>query len=217
MITKGPREKLIEQGSDMLSDVELLAIFLRTGVQNCPVMELSQKLITKYQSIRALFHAPLHELSEMKGVGLAKYTQIQAALELGKRYFAESMMGNEVLNNPNVTKDFLKVKLSQHQQEVFAVIYLNNLNQVIGFEELFYGSLNITAIHPRVLVKRALYHNAAAVMLAHNHPSGNPTPSEIDIKTTVLLKQALDLVEIKLLDHFIVGDEVVSLVERGFF
>jgi len=109
------------------------------------------------------------------------------------------------------------VKLSQHQQEVFAVIYLNNLNQVIGFEELFYGSLNITAIHPRVLVKRALYHNAAAVMLAHNHPSGNPTPSEIDIKTTVLLKQALDLVEIKLLDHFIVGDEVVSLVERGFF
>lgn len=217
MIEKGPREKLIEQGSNRLSDVELLAIFLRTGVQNCPVMELSQKLITKYQSIRGLFQAPLHELSEIKGIGLAKYVQIQAALELGKRYFSESMMGNEVLKNPTVTKDFLKVKLSQHQQEVFAAIYLNNTNQVIGFEELFYGSLNITAIHPRVLVKRALYHNAAAVMLAHNHPSGNPTPSEVDIKTTQLLKEALDLVEIKLLDHFIVGDDVVSLVEHGMF
>lgn len=216
-LIKGPREKLMEQGASALSDAELLAIFLRTGVKNCPVMELAYRLLKKYQTIRALFQAPLHEFAKEKGLGLAKYAQIQAALELGKRYFAETIAGKDVLKDTTTTKLFLKSHLCQHQHEVFSAIYLNNKNQVICFEELFNGSLNITAIHPRVLIKRALHHNAAAIILAHNHPSGSSNPSDMDINTTLLLKEALELVEIKLLDHFIVGDEVTSLVELGKF
>lgn len=212
-----PREKLTSLGSVTLTDAELLAIFLRTGSQNQPVLQLAQHLLSRYKTIRNLLSTPMYELCKIKGLGLAKYAQLQAALELGKRYFAENLAGKDLLKNPQTTKDYLKAKLCQYQQEVFAAIFLNNINQVIAYEELFQGSINLTTIHPRVIIKKALFHNAAAIILAHNHPSGCSEPSEADVYVTTELKQTLALVDIKLLDHFIVGDTVTSLVEIGKF
>lgn len=213
----GPREKLIQFGPAALTDAEVLAIFLRTGTQNLPVLVLAQQLLSQYKTIRGLLNISKHDLCETKGIGEVKFVQLQAALELGKRYFAETLAGKDLLKNPQITKNYLKAKLCQYQQEVFAAIFLNNQNQVIAFEELFYGSINLTAVHPRVIIKQALFHNAAAVILAHNHPSGSAVPSEADVQTTALIKKALALVEINLLDHFIVGDSVTSLVEIGKF
>ncbi len=193
----GPREKLIKFGPSALTDAEILAIFLRTGTKDFPVLQLSQHLLSQYKTIRSLLSAPLHELCQAKGLGSVKYAQLQAALELGKRYFAETLAGKDLLKNPQNTKNYLKAKLCQYQQEVFAAIFLNSQNQVIAFEELFHGSINLTAIHPRVIIKKALFHNAAAVILAHNHPSGSSEPSDADIQTTIQLKNAFHIFTLK--------------------
>ncbi len=215
MSYKGPREKLLQQGAEQLSDAELIAIFLRTGCYNCPVESLAQQLLGKYKSLRTLLQASFNELKNTKGIGITKYTQLQAALELGKRYYSETVLAEGTLNNTQDTKSYLKLQLYGLEQEVFAAIYLTYQNQIIRFEKLFYGNLSATAIHTGVLVKRALHYNASKVILAHNHPSGLSEPSQQDIQTTQLIKAALNLVEIELLDHLVVGNEVISLAERG--
>lgn len=211
-----PREKLIAQGATALSDAELLAIFLRTGIQGKTAVDLGRDLLQKFGSLRDIVAANSEHFCRSRGLGLAKYVQLQAALEIAFRYLHESLQRNDVLKNPQDTQRYLVAKLRNHQREVFACLFLDNANRVIRYEELFHGTINSAMIHPREVVKKALQYNAAAVILAHNHPSGIAEASEADKHITKQLIQALKLVEIRVLDHIIVGDgQVTSFAAEG--
>ncbi len=212
-----PREKLMSQGAAVLSNAELLAIFLRTGTRGKTAVDLGRKLLQKFGGLRQIAQSQLKDFCRGDGIGLTKYVQIQAALEIGRRYLDENLHRKDVLANPQDTYRYLSARLRDHQREVFGCLFLDNAHRVIHFDELFYGTINSTTIHSREVVKRALNHNAAAVILAHNHPSGIAEPSEADIAITQQLKEALKLIDIRVLDHIIVGDgQVTSLAERGF-
>lgn len=211
-----PREKLLHSGAKSLSDAELIAIFLRTGTFGKNAVELGQDLLSEFGSLRRLLASSPKTLTQIKGLGTSKYIQLQAALELGKRYLHEAIQRETVLTNPATTKAYLTSQLRDREQEIFAVLFLDIQYQVLAFEELFFGSISGTTVHPREVVKRALYHNAAAVILAHNHPSGIAKASDHDIAITKTLKQALDLIDVSIVDHFIVGDgQVVSFATEG--
>ncbi|WP_285418988.1 DNA repair protein RadC [Pseudomonas sp. efr-133-TYG-5] len=212
-----PREKLLEQGSASLSDAELLAIFLRTGVSGKSAVDLARHLLGQFGSLRALLEAELAEFNEQLGLGPAKFAQLQAVLEMGRRHLAERMRQKPALENPQVVRDYLKAMLRHEPHEVFGCLFLDSKHQVLTFEALFRGSIDNTSVHPRQVVKRALVHNAAALILCHNHPSGNSDPSQADRVLTKRLQKALELIDVRVLDHFIVGDgEPLSMAECGW-
>lgn len=214
--TERPREKLMRQGPQSLSEAELLAIFLRTGVEGSTAVDLARNLLLRFGSLSALFSSPLDEFCGVRGMGPAKYAQLQAVLEMARRALSEDIRGGDVLRSPASVREYLRLALQGREQEVFLALFLDAQNRVIEPEELFRGTLTQTSVYPREVVKRALHHNAAAVIFAHNHPSGVAEPSRADEVLTQTLKQALALVDVKVLDHFIVGAAaLLSFAERG--
>ena len=211
-----PREKLLAMGSSALSDAELLAIFLRTGIRGKTALDLARELLEHFGGIRGLLEATQKEVCSAPGMGSAKYAQLQACIALTERFLLHDLDRGETLLNPTRTRRFLKSKLRSYQQEVFACLFLDNQHRVIKFEELFQGTIDGASVYPREVVKKALKLNAAAVILAHNHPSGLSVPSQADIRITEKLKSALLLVDVRVLDHMIVGDgEFLSFAEAG--
>lgn len=212
-----PREKLIAKGAATLSDAELIAIFIRSGIRGKTAVDLGRQLLQQFGGLRQMAQAPSKDFCQGDGLGLAKYVQIQAALEIGRRYLNENLHHKDVLANSHDTHRYLSACLRDHQREVFGCLFLDNAHHVIRFDELFYGTIHSATVHAREVVKRALAHNAAAVILAHNHPSGMTEPSTADLAITQQLQEALKLIDVRVLDHIIVGDgQVTSLAERGY-
>jgi DNA repair protein RadC len=215
-VNERPREKLVARGAHTLSDAELLAIFLHTGVNGHTAVDLARRLLHRFGGLRQLSNADRKVICNEPGIGLGKYVQLQAALEFGRRYFAAELPRGSGLTSPSQARTFLRAQLRDRPHEVFCCLYLDTRHRVLEFEEMFRGTIDGASVHPREVVKAALARNAAAVIIAHNHPSGVAEPSAADEALTQRLKQALALVDIRLLDHFVVGDtEVVSLSERG--
>jgi len=210
-----PREKLISRGAGSLSDAELLAIFLRTGVAGSSAVDLARQLLLDYGSLRNIFDADVKSFCAGRGLGLAKFVQLQAALEIAGRHLAENLKYEDCLTKPAQTRNYLRARLRDYDYEVFACLMLDNRNRVIAFRELFRGTIDGASVYPREVVKQALADNAAAVILAHNHPSGVCEASQADIRITERLRKALELVDIRVLDHVIVGDGITCLSERG--
>lgn len=210
-----PREKLLLNGASSLSDAELLAIFLRTGIKGISAVGLAHQMLTNFGSLRALLTASKKEFCAHKGLGNAKFAQLQAVLEMASRHLSEGMKRDDCLTNPSQTIAYLQSQLRDRQQEVFVCVMLDNRNRVIVYREMFYGTIDGASVYPREVVKQALADNAASVILAHNHPSGISEPSQADIQITDRLKKALALVDIRVLDHVIIGDNVTCLSERG--
>ncbi len=210
-----PREKLISRGADALSDAELLAIFLRTGTAGCSAVDLARRLLSDFGSLRRILGADAAEFCGHKGLGMAKYALLQATLEIARRHFAENLHHEDCLTRPVQTMNYLRARLRDYEYEVFACLMLDNRNRVIAFRELFRGTIDGASVYPREVVKQALADNAASVILCHNHPSGVCEPSQADIRITENLQKALGLVDIRVLDHVIVGDGVTCLSERG--
>lgn len=211
-----PRERLIKHGAHILSDAELLAVFLRVGVSGKSAVDLGRDMIGHFGSLNGLFTASLTDFSKMNGLGPAKYAQLQAVMELARRSLSEQLKVGEVLGSPQAVKQYLQLLLAKKPYESFAVLFLDVKNRLIAAEELFRGTLTHTSVYPREVVKAALAHNAAGLILAHNHPSGTPEPSAADRTLTGALKQALGLVDIRVLDHFVVaGRQVYSFAEHG--
>jgi DNA repair protein RadC len=211
-----PREKLLAHGAQSLSDAELLAIFLRVGVAGMSAVDLARALLLRFGSLNGIFAASCADLTAVNGMGNSKYAQLQAIFEMSRRALAEEMQLRDVLSSPNAVRDYLRLKLNALPREVFIVLLLDAQNRVMASEELFAGTLTQTAVYPREVVKLALQHNAAAVIFAHNHPSGVAEPSRADELLTKALKEALALVDVKVLDHFVVaGNSVLSFAERG--
>lgn len=211
-----PREKLIEKGAAALSDAELLAIFLRTGIIGKSAVELARDLLTHFGSLTKLCAANLREFSDLPGMGPAKFAQLQAVMEIARRTLAEELKNGDIMNSPQSVRNYLCLNLRGKPYEVFIGIFLDARHRTIVTEELFNGTLTQASVYPREIVKRALYHNAAAMIFAHNHPSGVAEPSRADELLTQSLKQALALVDVKVLDHFVIGNgEIVSFAERG--
>ncbi len=217
-VDERPREKLARNGAASLSDAELLAIFLRTGIKGKSAIDIGRDLLLEFGGLRQILNAEQNTLARTVGLGPAKSAQLHAALELGKRYLAQKLEREGPLTSPTQAADFLMHQLRDQPREVFAIVYLDNRHHVLRYQELFYGTLNGATVHPREVVKSALKHNAAAIIIAHNHPSGIAEPSQADTSLTVKLKEALNMVEIRLLDHLVIGDgEFVSMSERGLF
>ncbi|MCF8187125.1 MAG: DNA repair protein RadC [Sulfuritalea sp.] len=211
-----PREKLLELGVSALSDAELLAIFLRVGVVGKSAVDLARDLLTRFGSLTGIFAASQADLSQVHGIGASKYVQLQAIFEMSRRALNEQMQVKDMLSSPQQVRDFLCLKLGSLSREVFVVLFLDAQNRMIMSEEMFSGTLTQTSVYPREVVKKALHHNAASVIFAHNHPSGIAQPSQADELITKQLKQALALVDVRVLDHFIVaGNTTFSFVERG--
>ncbi len=212
-----PREKLLSRGPQSLSDAELLAILLRTGTQGMNVLELADFLLREFGSLRSLFSSSKDHFCKHKGLGEAKYVQMQASLEITQRFLAETLKRGEALTSPQQTQLYLSSVLRDRQREAFYILFLDNQHRVIQDEILFEGTIDAASVYPREVVKRALHHNAAALILAHNHPSGVAEPSQSDRRITSRISDALALVDIRVLDHFVVGDgEIVSFAERGW-
>lgn len=211
-----PRERLLKQGAASLSDAELLAIFLRVGVAGKSAVDLAREMASHFGSLARLFDASQQEFCSIPGLGPAKYTQLQAVMEMARRAMEEKMRDRDALNSPASVKDYLRLTLGRKAYEVFVVLFLDAQNRPVAIEEMFRGTLTQTSVYPREVVKRALHHNAASVILAHNHPSGTSEPSNADQILTQALKNALALIDIRILDHFIVGGgTVLSFAERG--
>ena len=211
-----PREKLLELGAEALSDAELLAIFLRVGVTGKSAVDLARDLLTQFGSLNGIFAAQLSELSQVHGIGSSKYVQLQAIFEMSRRALNEQMQVKDVLNSPKQVRDYLCLRLGNLTREIFMVLFLDAQNRIVTTEEMFSGTLMQTSVYPREVVKRALYHNAASVIFAHNHPSGIAQQSQADELITMQLKEALALVDVRVLDHFIVaGNTIISFAERG--
>lgn len=211
-----PREKLLQRGAACLSDAELLAIFLRTGVTGLSAVDLARQLLDRFGDLRTLLNARMDEFCAAHGLGQAKFVQLQAVMEMARRHLFLQLQRGDPLESPDTTRAFLSSRLRDYHHEVFACLFLDNRHRVIAFEEMFRGTIDGAAVPPREVVKRALELNAAAVIFAHNHPSGVSEPSEADKHLTRRLCDALGLLEIRVLDHFIVGDGLpVSFAERG--
>lgn len=212
-----PREKLLKFGVEALSDAELLALFLRTGTRNLPVLELSQSLLNDFGSLYNLINASHQDFCQKHGLGTAKYTQLKAVVELSSRYLKVKMTHENLLSSPSVTHHYLASRLANKDREIFMVIFLDNQHHVISSEEMFIGTYNCVEVHPREVARRALQHNAAALILAHNHPSGIAEPSQADRHLTQKIEEVCELVDIRVIDHIVIGKgEYVSFAERGW-
>ncbi|MFA9459690.1 RadC family protein [Thiohalorhabdus methylotrophus] len=211
-----PREKLADRGPEALTDAELLAIFLRTGSRGRSAVDLARDLLDRFGGLRPLLAADEAAFCAAPGLGAAKYVQLRAVTEMTRRYLAEGLFREEPIESSRAAREYLTARLRERAREVFAALFLDTRHRVMAFEELFQGTIDGAAVHPRELVKRALHHNAAAVIVAHNHPSGVAEPSAEDERLTARLRQALELVEVRLLDHFVIGDgEAASFAQRG--
>jgi DNA repair protein RadC len=211
-----PRERLLAHGAAGLTDAELLAIFFRTGIAGRSAVDVARDVLGEFGGLNALFVAPLPEFQRTKGLGEAKYAQLHAMLELSRRALREDLMVRDALNSPKAVQDFLKLTLAALPAEVFYVLFLDAQHRLIAAEEMFRGTLTQTSVYPREVVKQALRRNSAAVILAHNHPSGIAEPSRADELLTQALKSALDLVDIKVLDHLVIAGNIAwSFAERG--
>lgn len=211
-----PREKLLAQGASTLSDAELLAIFLRTGIKGTSAVDLARDLLHRFEGLRPLLESSQEEFCEAPGLGPAKYAQLQAVLEMSRRHLMAALQRGELMESPQAVRHYLIAQMRHHQQEVFACLFLDNKHRIIRFESMFYGTIDAASVYPREVVKKALSLNAAAVILSHNHPSGVAEPSLADKQITKRLIDALGLVDIRVLDHMIVGDpDVLSFAEQG--
>ncbi len=211
-----PREKLLEQGAESLSDAELLAIFLRVGVVGKSAVDLARDLLSRFGSLNAIFAASEAELSQIHGIGSSKYVQLQAIFEMSRRALNEQLQQRDVFKSPQHVRDYLILKLGSLNREVFLVMFLDAQNRLNATEEMFSGTLTQTSVYPREVVKRAMHYNAASVIFAHNHPSGVAEQSAADEMLTKQLKEALALVDVRVLDHFIIaGNQTLSFAERG--
>jgi len=211
-----PREKLFNQGVASLSDAELLALLLRQGNKGQNVIDLARDLIKKFNGLRPLLEAEVNELQQHSGLGPAKIAVLKSIIELSRRYYKEQLVRQDCLTNSALTTQYLRTQLRDCQRETFACLFLDNRNQIISFEKLFQGTINQANVHIREIAKRALYHNSSAVILAHNHPSGHPQPSQADIDLTTKIIQSFALFEIQVLDHIIIADNrAISLAELG--
>ncbi|MFY9328047.1 MAG: DNA repair protein RadC [Georgfuchsia sp.] len=213
-----PRERLLAQGAAALSDAELLAIFLRVGIKGKSAVDLARELLSHFDGrLSCLAQATVKELSQLSGMGPAKAAQLMAALELARRALKDDMRTRDLLGSPQAVRDWLRLKLADLPYEVFGVLWLDNQNQLIEYDELFRGTLSQTSVYPREIVKQALLRNAAAAILVHNHPSGVAEPSRADELLTRSLKDTLALVDVKIADHFIVAgsNRPISFAERG--
>lgn len=211
-----PREKLLQRGAGALSDAELLAIFLRTGTRGKSAVDVARELVSRFGGLGPLLQASKASFCEARGLGEAKYVQLQAVLELARRHLGEALVRDSVFTSPSAVKHFLQAQLAHRHQEVFAALFLDTRHRLIASEELFFGTIDGASVYPREVVKRALQHNASAVIFAHNHPSGVAEPSRDDEIITRRLKDALGLVDVRVLDHLVVGAGcAVSMAERG--
>ncbi len=211
-----PREKLLEKGAGALSDAELLAIFLRTGIPGKTAVDLARELLNQFGSLQALLSTSLESFCTAPGLGSAKYAQLQATLEMARRHIQEQITNQNCLTNPQLTRDYLRTALSGRPYEVFCCLYLDSQHRVLKFEELFRGTIDGASVYPREVVKQTLDNQAAAVIFAHNHPSGIAEPSLADKQITSRLIQALQLIDVRVLDHLIIGNgEITSFAERG--
>ena len=211
-----PREKLLARGPAALSDAELLAIFLRTGTRGANAVDLARTLLRKFGSFAGLFAADRDSFCKIHGVGAAKYVQLRAVMEMARRALVSEARAGDNLSSPSAVRDFLRLQLQGRPIEVFVGIFLDAQNRVLEVEELSSGTLTQTSVFPREIVRRALHHNAAGMIFAHNHPSGVTEPSHADENLTQALRQALALVDVRVLDHFIVGrGAILSFAERG--
>lgn len=211
-----PREKLLEQGVETLSDAELLAIFLRVGVTGKSAVDLARDLLNQFGSLNGIFAASINELTQVNGIGSSKYAQLQAIFEMSCRALSEQMQVKDILSSPQQVRDYLCLKLGGLTREVFMVLFLDAQNRIVTTEEMFTGTLMQTSVYPREVVKRALHHNAASVIFAHNHPSGIAEQSHADEMLTAELKKALALVDVRVLDHFVIaGNSSLSFVQQG--
>lgn len=211
-----PRERLLRYGSQQLSDTELLAIILRSGTRGLSVMELAGALLARFSSLRGVVSASSHHLCEVPGIGVTKYCELQAAMEICRRQLAEPLFKRSVFNCAEDAKFYLRAELRDLKHEVFGVLMLDSQHHLIMFRKLFTGTINAAAVYPREIVKQVIADHAAAIILVHNHPSGNPAPSEADIRLTRDIKHAMALVDVDVLDHFIVADNhVCSLAQQG--
>jgi DNA repair protein RadC len=210
-----PREKLLARGAAALTDAELLAIFLRTGLKGRTAVDLARELLGRFGSLRALMRATREDCG-VPGFGEAKYAQLQAALEIARRHLAEALAQRDAVKDPAAVRRLLQARLRDREHETFAALFLDNQHRVIAFDELSQGTIDGASVYPREVIKAALKHGAAAVIFAHNHPSGVAEPSAADRTLTERLKAALAQVDIRVLDHFVVGEQVVSFAERGW-
>jgi DNA repair protein RadC len=215
-LAERPRERLIRQGAAALSDAELLAVFLRVGIVGKDAVALAREALAHFGSLHGLLAAPLADFCAVPGLGSAKYAQLQATMELARRAIAEQLQDGHVLGSPQAVRDFLSLRLRGMPYEAFHVLFLDVKNRLIEARELFRGTLTHTSVYPREVVREALAYNAAGLLLVHNHPSGTPEPSASDLQLTRALVQALALVDIRILDHFVVaGHQVHSFAEHG--
>ena len=211
-----PREKLLTLGPSALADAELIALLLRTGLRGTSVLQLAQQLLDTFGGLHGLLKASAADLKRIKGLGPAKRAEITAVMELARRSLAQRLAKRAVMSSPQQVKDFLRLQLAHEGQEVFAVMFLDVQNQLLQFEPMFRGTLSQTSVYPREVVKRALAVQASAVILAHNHPSGIAEPSRADEFLTQTLKLALQLIDVRVIDHLVVGgDQAISFAERG--
>lgn len=211
-----PREKFLNKGAASLSDAELLAIFLRSGLPGQTALDQARQLLARFGGLRGVLEAERDAFCQQPGMGPSKYVQLQAAVELAQRQLFETLQREDSLTSSRLTRRYVQARLRSYTREVFLCLFLDNQHRVIAQEELFQGSLAGSMVHPREVLKRCLHHNAGAIIFVHNHPSGVAEPSQADIGITRRLKSALELVDIRTLDHLVVGDnEVISLAERG--
>ncbi|URL06358.1 DNA repair protein RadC [Avibacterium sp. 21-595] len=212
-----PREKLLTFGAEALDDSELLAIFLRTGIKNCSVMELSRLVLQHFGSLRQLISADQHAFCNVKGLGITQFIQLQASTEMTKRYLLQELEMAQAFTRPELVRMYLQTELEHKEREVFLVLFLDNQHRLIKKEEMFLGTINSAVVYPREIVKTALFCNAAAIILAHNHPSGIAEPSHSDRCITEKIQKVAELVEIRVLDHFVIGKGCyVSFSEKGW-
>ena len=211
-----PRERLIADGPQALSDAELLAVFLRVGVKGRDAVQLARDTVAHFGSLHGLFSASLQEFSALNGLGAAKFAQLQAVMELSRRAIEEQLRTGHTLSSPQAVKDYLRIVFARQEHESFYVLFVDVKNRLLSSQEMFRGTLTHTSVYPREVVKAALAHNAASVLLAHNHPSGAAEPSESDLLLTRTLIQALALIDVRVLDHFVIaGRHVHSFAENG--
>ena len=211
-----PREKLLSRGPAALSDAELLALLLRSGIRGKNVLQLAQELVDRFGGVAGLLHTPAEALKAVKGLGPAKRAELVAVLELARRALAQQLTQKPLFNTPQAVRDYLQLQLGGLHHEVFAVLFLDSQHRLIALEEMFRGTLTQTSVYPREVVKQALTLNASSVVLAHNHPSGTAQPSRADEALTHTLKAALALVDVRVLDHFVVtASQAVSMAELG--
>ncbi|MEN5303382.1 DNA repair protein RadC [Pseudomonas sp. TWI628] len=212
-----PREKLLRRGAAVLSDAELLAVLLGSGVAGCNVLDLARGLLARFGGLRPFLEADREAVLLEPGLGPVKYAQLQALLEIGRRYLDESIERKPVLESPASVRRYLKSMLRHESSEVFGCLFLDSKHRPLAFEILFRGTIDRASVYPREVVRRALQHNAAALILCHNHPSGNSEPSQDDVHLTLSLKRGLALIDVRVLDHIIIGDgEPLSMVEQGW-